>query len=426
MRVRSGFALIASLVILVALVGLGAGALFLAQMNLRIAENTRTAAIARANAESGLDSAFVVLAGAVKADGAVPADAAAFRTTFPGFENAAYALAPSDPYTVFGDGSVRVRVIGYGPRNARYEAEALVEPVVDATPPTNGPSVFGDGFVAKDDITMNGNGTFDINFYSGGNIDLHAGSLEAGRVASAAGDTCRFKNGTGTCLTGQDPPEVPTPVFADLRSGLIAQVGLDDALTGCPLVSGTYAGTGAGTPEHPTVVCVAAGASVALVGTLTNLVVIGTDTSTVTILGQTGNSSDDTVHGVKVAAGTIDFQAAMYGYNTFYAHNDIAFGKDVVSHDDTARTFIVTDGDFTLDGAGTSNIYASFWVGGTFRVNGTGDKFRSTVVATNAIVKNGGGSFATLRPPDAIDIPDLPPDTEPDNASAGVRVLSRR
>ena len=59
---ESGFVLITSLLVLVLLAGFGAGAFFLTNMNLRIAENTRTSAIAHYNAHEGLDVALLILA----------------------------------------------------------------------------------------------------------------------------------------------------------------------------------------------------------------------------------------------------------------------------------------------------------------------------------------------------------------------------
>src|SRR5690606_1732158 len=106
---------------------------------------------------------------------------------------------------------------GLGPRNARYEAEALIQPVLVPTDGPTGTTLFGEGFVARESITMNGNGTYDTNFWSGGDVDLKAGTLMAGRIASAAGDKCRFKGGGGTCLINLPPPDVPLPVFRALR-----------------------------------------------------------------------------------------------------------------------------------------------------------------------------------------------------------------
>src|SRR5690554_2391877 len=100
MKRQEGFALIASLLVLLVLAIMGLGSIFLTQINLRIAENSRTGAIARFNAEAGLDSAFVVLAGAFRESTSVPSDIDEFRTLFPDFEGGSFAFANSNGYTV--------------------------------------------------------------------------------------------------------------------------------------------------------------------------------------------------------------------------------------------------------------------------------------------------------------------------------------
>lgn len=421
-RSTSGIALVASLIVLAVMTVLGLSAMFLTNMNLKIAENGRSGAIARFNAEAGLDSAFVVLSGAFKEALAIPADITEFRTDFPGFETADYTFAPTNGYTVFADGSVRVRIRGFGPNGARYEAEALAMPQLVPVPGTIDYSIFGEGFVARQDINMNGNGTFDINFWSGGNITLNAATLKAGRTASAHGSTCKVKN--GTCLTNQPAPDVPLPVFADLRNqviGLVMEENPSFTMESCDTRTGYYS-------TSNRVICVPPGGSLTIDSAVTNLTVIADISSTVTIDAPVGSPSDDLVKGITVVAGKLLFggRAAFYGTNTLVAFHDIEFGKNVISHDDVARTFIVTEGNFTLSGTGATDMYASFWVGGTFTVNGTPDRFHGTVVSNETIVKNGGASFSTITTPGAIENPLIPEDPDPTYVGAGVRVVSRR
>jgi len=422
LRRSDGFALIASLVILLALAVLGLSGMFLTNMNLKIAENGRSGAIARFNAEAGLDSAFVVLSGAFKENLAIPATLAEFRSEYPSFETAEYAFAPSNGYTVFADGSVRIRIVGNGPNGARYEAEALAIPQLTPVPGDIDYSIFREGFVARQDINMNGNGTFDINFWSGGNITLNAATLKAGRTAAAAGSTCKVKN--GTCLTNQPAPDVPLPSFSALRTqvlGLVIEEYPSFTLAGCDFRSGSVT-------LSNTVICGPAGGHLTISGNVTNLTVIGDESTRVTINAVAGSTTDDGVNGVTVVSGTIDFGsgAAFYGTNTIVAKNNMEFGTNVISHDEVARTFIVTEGDFTLSGTGATDMLASFWVGGTFTVNGTPDRFKGTVVSNRTIVKNGGGSFHTITTPEALDNPLVPEDAEPVYVGSGVRVISRR
>lgn len=440
MRQTSGFALIVAIIMLVVLASLGFAAMFLTDMNLKIAENGRTQTLARFNAEGGLDSAFVVLAGEVQEqlrdgadlDAVLPENLAEFRETFPAFENDEYALVDGDGYTFYGDGTARIRVIGFGPRDAEYVAEALVRPLANASDAPGDYSLFGEGFVARGDIDMAGKGTYDINFMSGGNISLRAATLLEGNIASAAGSTCSFKWGEGQCLTDQEPPDVPDPDFAALRASVIEDLEEDASWS---LPSGQTWSEGSCDTSPATInstsnaiICVPSNTSVTISGNVEGLTVIGDETTTVNIDASTGDVDDDSVNGVTVVSGTVNFGggASFAGSNSIIAQNDIEFGQNVVSNDETARTFIVTEGDFTLNGAGTSDIYASFWVGGTFTVNGTGDKFRSTVVSSNTIFKAGAGSFATLSAPSGLDLEYAPDTSDPEYTTSGIRVISRR
>lgn len=420
----NGFALISSLVVLVVLSAMGLGAMFLSQMNLRIAENSRTGTIARYNAEAGLDTSFVLLASFFKDELELPADRSAFLAAFPDFETAEYQLT-ADGYTRFADGTARVRVLGRGPNNARYVAEAMVQPQLSPVETPGGYTLFGEGFVAKDNITLNGQGSYDMNFWSGGDIELKPGTLVGGRTASAAGSSCTMgKQSEGTCSTRQEPPDVEMPDFQALRDAIIASVMEDDpgfTEASCSLRIGFYSGSNE-------VICVPAGGSLTITGSVANLVVIGNETSSVTINATTGSPSDDSVKGITVISGSLGFggSAAFYGENTLVAKQSLEFGKNVISRDGTARTFIVTEGDFTLTGTGATSMYASFWVGGRFEIRGTPDEFRGTVVANEAIIRNGGGSFHTIASPKSLDNEFIPTTPDPAYIAAGLRIVSRR
>lgn len=418
-----GFALIASLLVLLVLSVLGLGSVFLTQMNLRIAENGRTSAIARYNAEAGLDSAFVVLAATFRDNLTVPESLEEFREDFPSFETASYRFAPTDGYTLFADGTVRIRMVGLGPRNAEHEVEALVRPQLQPLPGGSGESIFGEGFVSKTGITLNGNGTYDINFWSGGGINIHPGKLNAGRVARAAGSECRT-GGEGECYTHQPQPEVPMPVFSTLRDDMIAKAERDFpgfSMEECEFRTGSFSGSNA-------VICVPNGGTLTIVGDVSNLIVIGDVSTTVTLDARTGSATDDEVPGLTVASGRVTFggAAAFHGTNTIAAQSNMEFGSNIISHDEVARTFIVTEGSFTLVGTGATDMFASFWVGGQFEVRGTPDRFRGTVVANSTIIRNGGGSFHTISDPAGLDNELIPDDPLPAYTAAGIRVLSRR
>jgi Tfp pilus assembly protein PilX len=61
MRNNRGIAIVASIIVMVVILALGVGSMFLTQNNLKTAENVRSNAVAKSNAESGLDVAYELL-----------------------------------------------------------------------------------------------------------------------------------------------------------------------------------------------------------------------------------------------------------------------------------------------------------------------------------------------------------------------------
>ena len=432
---RHGFALVTSLLVMVVVAALGAGAVFLTQMNLRIAENTRAQAIAKANAEGGLERAFVALATYVTENGttlpsSVPDLTGVLADSPFWIDDTGYALVPTtfvhSPGTGGEDGDMlRLAVRGTGPRNALHEVEALVQAVERATRGGGGSMGLGDGFTAEGDIDLNGNGTYDINFLSGSNIDIAPGTLVVGRTAVAEG-SCRF--GAPPTRCGENSEEeviVEAPVFSDVRDLIIEnreERGVDmDACFAAPVTSIPPNATG--------VYCLATGSNVTISGNVSGLTVIGDETTSVAITAQSGDPNDPNVPGLTVVSGTVTFPTSdspFYGYNTIVAVNDIEFGKDVVSNDQTARSLFITEGNFRLNGTGATDIFASFWVGGDFRWNGTPDRFRGTILAKGRITGNGCGVFCNVAPPDDLDFEVDPNAGGGSITSRGINVLSRR
>jgi hypothetical protein len=159
---RRGFALITAILLLVVILALGYGSLYLSETSLHVNENTRSKAIARANADAGLDATILVVASAAAA-GALPTRD--FLATDP-----VTVVAPSgttivtvDVYDIDSDtNSVRIVVSGTGPRNARHTSEALIGAVAGALPgdpPGDPPRVdrlFSRGLIAKGIVQNSG------------------------------------------------------------------------------------------------------------------------------------------------------------------------------------------------------------------------------------------------------------------------------
>jgi len=425
-----GFALVTSLLVMLVISALAAGAVFLSNMNLRIAENTRSNAIARFNAESGMDQLYVVLASYVLNEGELhlPADISALNAYLADWDIAHdWTVVTYERFDSVGrNGADRARVVvrGNGPRNAAHQVEALVEAVISPAHSSSGYTLFGEGFVALQDIDISGTGTYNIPFWAGGNINLRSATVVEGNSIVAAGGSCRWGAPPRNCNGDGEPPDVPVPDFAALRDAVIdAQ---DEAQVEACLASPR--GGGLITQADGPLVCLADGANVTVSGNVQGLVIIGNETTKVHIDARTGSTTDDGVPGIIVVSDEVTFgsNAEFYGENTIVSRKSITFGKNVVSHDETARTFIVTEGNFTLQGTGATSIYASFWVGGNFVWNGTPDVFRGTIVAVGDITGNGCGSFCSIEPPEELENSFIPVDPEDKAAGWGIWVLSRR
>ena len=429
MQRRAGFALTTSLLVMLVIAALGVGAVFLSNMNLRIAENTRTQAIARFNAESGMDQMYTILAASVLAEteavfpseGAIDALVAAWDT-IEGWELVRYQRHSGTGTN--GADQAEIRVRGTAPRNAQHVVEAVVEAVATPARTGDGYSIFGEGIVSLQNIDLAGAGTFDIPFHAGGNIDLRAATVVEGNSMVYAGGNCRWGAPPRSCTAG-DAPAVEAPEFDALRDAVIAA---QDTATYAACAAAPLMGNVTINSESNRLVCLGPGANLTVIGNVDNLTIIGDENTTVHLDARTGDPSDDEVRGVTVVSRTVTFGggAAFYGENTIIARHDITFGKNVVSNDGTARTFIVTEGNFELQGTGATDIYASFWVGGDFAWRGTPNTFRGTIVAAGDIFGAGCGAFCTIRPPDDLVNEFVPSGDDSEAGGWGIWVLSRR
>lgn len=433
MRTNHGIALIASLIVLFVVATLGVGATFLAQMNLRIAENTRSQVMARYHAETGLDTALVILAREFRdRQGRFPT-LTEFQALFPGtpdYELVSYQLFANDEATI----SIRGQVTA---RNAEHVAEARFRGVgTPATITREQDPRFGVGFVSNGTIFFPGNSTLDLNVWSGNEINFTGGksSLGAGFWARTAGGHCEI--GRTPCTTGAEPPRITGPNFAALREQVIAHhMALRRAATPAALCDTTITGNQTLSNQTNRIICLASGVRLILTGTVSNLVVIGDATNTVELQASTVPGGSEGM-GVTIVSGTVNLDAGdqgqntptMSGQNTIVARNDIHFQKGVLSADRTARTLLATEGNIHLNGSGRRDIFATFWAGGQFRINGKiGDFIGTVVAATSAEAITGKGGVDRARLPQQLLNPFIPTIvTQQGFTDAGIRVLSRR
>jgi hypothetical protein len=464
-RSSHGFVLVTSLLILVVLAGLGAGAFFLTTMNLRIAENTRSSATAQYNAYEGLDIALIALAREyrLREDGTWPT-LAELRSRIP--TGSPYAVAALD-YDAAGAGGVVpggvVVVRGQGPRGASYETSArfrgqLSSVEVDA----EGDPLFGTGWVTNASIAIKGNTTFTIPLWAGQAISAQATKVIAsagnfahsGFVSSGAEADCTiFSQGTKyvRCERGQDPPSVPTFSF---DAGL-AELA-DEAEVTFPVCSGPNVHTitssqtiNAGTYANSTL-CVAEGVTLTIIGTATGLYVLGPRSSTVRMeFDSTPASTDPDLDaddrrrvGVKIAAGTITQGSGSFvlgGENTLFSANLLNYQNTgaAMTNPGVISTLIGTEGSVVFGGNTAGTLNAVIWANGSVcKYGGGGLNFGGTILAggtgdappapcSRGIYWNGGGGgqFTTIS---NTNIPGLDDDSTNIFVAAGIRILAKR
>ncbi len=447
MRMNRGIALIASLVILAVVAMVGVGAFFMSNMDLKIAGNARSHVLARYNAESGLDTALVIAAREFRDSSGVLPTAAEFAAIFPssadGTSAVQFELVPGG-YRTFAADEASVSVRGFGPNGAQYVAEARFRGVgtpVDVTTTTN--PLFGIGFVTNGGVEFPGNSTLDLNVWAGTAIKFPGGKSRLGsgfwaRTAGPVGTQCDI--GKTRCQTEAAYPNVTPPNFDAQRLQVIAKyreltdpddlvadrADLADVCTEF-ITSNTSRGN-----FSSKILCLAPGVSLTLTGNIKDVVVIGDASNTVKLSANTASLlADGTGLGATIVAGTVnlsDKNTTMAGENTVIAKADIEFNKGVTSVDTSARTLISTEGDVLLNGNGGRDIYATFWTGGTYRINGTqGDFIGSVVAASGTIAITGNGGVDHARLPEHLLNPFIPTVTTGRTfTDAGILVLSRR
>ncbi len=152
-RRGTGSALISVLLVLTAVILLAVTGLYLTNTNLAIAGNIVGNTIAKSNAESGIDATIAMLYANFESTGNLPGSIQAPAVNL-STADVDYGLESVVPH----GNRVHLKVIGYGPNNAEYLSEALVE-----FKGTNvrGPIPFGGGVVACEGLDLLGGGMID-------------------------------------------------------------------------------------------------------------------------------------------------------------------------------------------------------------------------------------------------------------------------
>mgnify|MGYP007032565953 CR=1 FL=1 len=463
-RTQRGFVLVTSLLVLVVLAGIGVGAFFLTNMNLRIAENTRASAVAFYNAHEGLDVALLALAREYtqRADSSWPT-LAELRARIPA--GSPYAIVDLVWDAPGADGTVRagtVTVRGAGPAGSQYETGARFQG--ELTPidvPTEQDPVFGVGWVSRAEIRINGNTSF--------RIPLWAGNDLVGSSTKVLNNTSNFArsgwrpglprtpenraactihaHSVVVCDRGTDPPEIPLFDFDAQLAAAYAERSVSlPSMAGCTLnvPAGATPTINASLHTNGTI-CLGENANVTLTGVATNLYVLGPRSSRVDLrAGSTPPFGEANGRGLKLVVGTIRMgngNADLSGMNTLFAANDVEIDKVGASAlgTDTVQTLIATEGDVKFQSV-RGTLYTVVWANGSVcKIGGGGLNFVGAILAIGSDPRpgtlcndrnlgiywngGGGGTFTGIA---NVDIPDTPPATASQFTASGIRILARR
>lgn len=421
-RQRSGIALVSALFVTVAVVVLGIGATYLATSTLRVSENVRGQAAAKAAAEAGLDVAYLVVKAAYDA-----------TETFPNT-----LTLPTDPtyalleYRRDGPGQAFVRVRGTAPGAAEFVAEALLRVV--AVPPTINPAY---------DLGLASEGTVRVN--SGASVYVDAGVHgNQGFDLDGAFERCIERDEFGTCtrreaLAGTPPVSLsnpsgtcvlPTGACGDVSAYLAPDISVNPDYLGRRNAAADLDGNGVfdaddcdGRPT--TAFAVMSNTQVCAPGNVTlnnpvlnNVVIVAQGNITLSGNAQLTNTVLISLDGrVSIARGTMEGtqiyshealtfsgNSANYvwnGSNTIATEGSITFnGSNQNSNQVTPVTqgdgtkaiglVLIAEGDITFNGRNNADddYYAVWITGGSFTQNGRSAVYGS-VAARGSIRFNG-------------------------------------
>lgn len=453
MNRQSGIALVTSLFILVAVTMVGLGSIFLTQTNLRVAENIRTNAIARNNANSGLEASYLLLESYHTTHGTFPTSSSAF--TLP--SGSGYAL---NAYRFDNADQVMVQIKGTTTRGAEHVVEGLFS-LYQA--PEEIPPAYYTGLVSEGEVRVGSNASIYVDAGVHGNSGFElAGDWYECTARDSSG------NCTSTALIVNDPPITMSDLNGTCKLNGVWCSPID--YLGTPLaVNSQYAtrrneamdldGDGdfdtndcfgalafAAASMGNTVVCATGDITVnnALFNDVTiitdgNITLTGTATLTDTNLISTGGEVSierGTFEGMRIfSEQSVTFAGSGPTYtwndqNTVATAGSITFNgrndnnntvNPIVNADGTKSVglVLIADNDITLNGSNSTNAdyYATFLAGGEFTQNGRASVYGS--VASVGDLRFNGKFFIdanyTIDNDDLAEIPD--PEVE---------VLSRR
>ena len=382
-----GVALIASLMLLAALVTLALAAMVLARVNLAVARNVRDEVRARAQAEAGIEVGFLVLDEYLTRTGRLPETA----PSLPRPGGMEYRLVAYERET----SSEAWYVVEGAAAGARFRSEARVEVLDHAQDP-----LFSRGFVAGGDIRVTSAEVLDLDVWSGGDLEVGGDPPRVVGELRAAGARCLLAG--KACRSRVAAPRIPLPDFATEAAGIRERSGACDVV-----VAGAE-----DLPRLPAgVICLVPGAVVTLTEPLEGVTILGDATTSVRVVAPIGD-------GVTIVSGTVDLESGgpNHGTMTILAAGDITLTNGFSSANSGGQTHLISaGGDVLFQGSGSFE--GMIWAGGSVGLGGI-TSFRGAAVAG-----------ATLTTPAAVlqaVVESLPDELVPRDPLPELRMISRR
>lgn len=201
----AGIAIVSVLLVLATVFVLAVASLVLTNSNLLMSGNQVSSSIARSNAEAGIDAMVVALYETYKSQGELPSSPPALVGVTGLSSPIEFAPAPTRGgvpwYRLVTENQVALRIVGLGPRNGEYLAEALVELSGDGG---SGGSPFRGSVVACESAVLSGSGRIDSFDSSVGRYDRYN--------PGSRGDVLTLANTGIVQLTGN------APIFGDVNA----------------------------------------------------------------------------------------------------------------------------------------------------------------------------------------------------------------
>ncbi|MCA9839551.1 MAG: hypothetical protein KC422_21760 [Trueperaceae bacterium] len=213
MRRQDGIVIVASLILMLAVLGLAVGSLFLTQSNLKIAENVRSKAYAKYAAESGMDATLAALDMYYNTHHEYPSfsDGQFSNLALPQFQaNGEQVNYEVLAFNNTGNSAV-VKVSATSPQGATHVSEALLAGELTSSTTTTEVEInplVANGLASEGTVTLNGRN----NFVSAGLHGNRGYTINA--LQNATFSTCLSRNTNGRCISFETIESDNLPISA--------------------------------------------------------------------------------------------------------------------------------------------------------------------------------------------------------------------